>query len=263
MNQRTRGEAFDPAVLKDGFRATIPPNAQVSEHPKTPRPLVDRILREMEIPECGLLSWFDAEFTGKDLMNAVGDPLRMLGGFYPLRSGLDYAPFPKKVTDLMAREYFRVLTWVGKDVVEDSDVAFTIILAHELAHVEQFLYEPALHYAGNLILGYLRRLSEPERRKFGYFASPVEWDAEARARDVAASIHGEQIVQDYMETKDIKAFIQSQPVQTLPAVLEVVQRWLRDHTRGISDMTSALREPHPLLEHLRRVQWDKLGLPSP
>lgn len=263
MNQKTRGEDFDEAALKDRFHAPIPPNAPVPEHPKTPKKLVDRILREMEIPECGLLSWFDAEFTGKNLMEAVGDPLQMRGGFYPLSSGLDDSPFPDKVNTRMASEFFRVLAWVGRDVVEDREVPFTIVIAHELAHVEQYLYRPLIHYAGNLILAYLRRLPEAERAKYGYFDSPVEWDAESRARQIAVSIHGEQIVRDYMKSKEIRGFIEPQPVQSLVEVLEAVRKWFRDHVHEISDMTRTLRVPDPLLEHVRRVDWNKLGTPSP
>ncbi len=260
--QRTRGQPFDLGVLDFPDRS-IPPNRIVPEHPRTPKGPARRVFTEMEIPECGLLTWCDAELTGTELYHAIGDPLQMRGGFYPLRSGLDECPFPQKVKDVMGNELFRILVWLGRDVVEDKVVALTIVLAHELAHVEQFLYQPQIHYAGNFILAYLRRLPDAERQRYTYFDSPVEWDAEARARQVASVLHGEGLVHNYMGDKRIIAFTKPQPVQSLPEVVAVVTRWLQEHVAGISAALRRAREPDPLIELANRVNWGYFGLASP
>ncbi len=260
-----RGEAgaldYDKSVL--GFPSfPIPPNTKVYEHAGTPTDLVDRIMTLMQIPECGLLLWFDAERTGTELMAALGDPLKMGGGFHPL-AGIPMAPFPDKVKDRMEQGRFRLLVWIGRDVVEGQPVAFTITLAHELRHVEQFLHCPQIHYAGRVAMAYLRRLPDEERNSLNYFASPVEWDAEARAREVAVTLHGEAAVRNYFEDKGIKGFVEPQNVQTPAQLVEALKTWLEQRWMGIVETVRRRPEPDEFRELVRSVEWDRFGLPDP
>jgi hypothetical protein len=252
---------YDRSVL--GFPSfEIPPNKKVNEHTGTPTDLVDKILTVMRIPECALLLWFDAETTGAELMAAVGDSLSMAGGFHPL-AGICMSPFPDKVKNRMEQGRFRLLIWIGRNVVEGSRVAFTVVLAHELRHVEQFLHNPQIHYAGRVALGYLRRLSKEERERHNYFDSPVEHDAEARARQVAVAIHGEAAVRGYYEDKGIREFVEPRKVHALAELVEALKSWLRQRWTGIVGTVHSHPEPDEFRELVGSVEWGRMGLPDP
>ncbi len=244
----------------------IPYNRIEFEHPDTPRALAAKIFGVMQIAECGLLTWFDARQSGRELEGAPQPPI--LAAFHPL-SGIGRSMFPERVEQVMGRDWFRMLVWVGKNVIDATDaVHFTVTLAHELRHVEQFVFDRQIHYGGTVIMAILSRLPKAEWVRHSRFDSPVEWDAEARAREVSVWLHGESAVHDYFEKKakehhGFEPFVNTQPVPALPEVKQAVSDFLRPRINVVSEIAKRPKEAWEFRELARMVDWGALGLPDP
>lgn len=226
------------------------------------------ILERMRIPDVGLLLWFDSEYSGRDLAAERGDPeSSFLGGFHP--SGGVAIDFPKKVADLMADRLFRMLAWVGRDVIDRKDeLLLTIVLAHELRHVEQFVFGRQLHYGGTVAIGFLSRLQQHEKPEADRYDSPIELDAELRAREVAVTLHGEASVHECYRRKatqhpGFSLFVDPQPVPDLRQLVPQLGEWLRPKLPRIREMALRPEEFSAFKERVESVDWDRLGLPHP
>lgn len=248
------------------FSAAIPPTRFEYEHPKVRRALVEQIRTCMNLPERGLLVWFDTQETGSERMKGAAFYFEMLAGFHPLEGISVASEFPDRVRDRMAQDMFRALVWVGRDVIDSDDcVRFTIVLGHELRHVEQYLFNAQLHYANVVILNYLYRLSAHIKTRYTRYESPVEFDAEIRARAIASLVCGEDGTREFYVAKGegFEPFITAIEIPGLRELEERVSKWLQTHSKDIGKVAKRPDEVTRMRDYVQDLEWSAFGLESP
>jgi hypothetical protein len=229
----------------------------------------------MDIPECGLLTWFDGEFAGDDARTGAEAPPAVGGVFFtanshiPLGRSIGNRPFHEKIENALSPSppaRFRLVVWIGKQVTDayaDDPVSFTHVLAHELRHVEQFLHNPQLHYTGNLAYQYLAQVSRDSEAPIPWCTVPQEWDAELRAREIVGLLYAHTEVSEHYKKADLLDLIAKPARPTLRGVTQQLQNFFRMHQAAITLM---LRCPEVYGEVGRIaefVDWHDLGVPSP
>lgn len=135
----------------------------------------------------------------------------------------------------MQENHFQMLVWVGRDVIERQPLFFASTLARELRHVEQFVREQQLHYAGVMALGYIvRRALSRGEGEYNAFDSPTEWDAEVLARAVVGGLYGEPAASNYYRERVARnrffaAFVDPKPVYPLPEIVASLRTWVNSN----------------------------------
>ena len=218
------------------------------ENPRVRRGLVEEILRRMGITESGGPGiWLDG-FLGRDAIAGT----RNHALFLPPEIGT-----PPELLKVRARFAQRVPTiWVSKDDVEGPELPLTIVVAHELRHFEQYHFDPNLYHAGGVAREYIQWAGGIRP-----LDNPVEWDAEAGARDVVVQQYVEDAVSAYYATADYRELVSPVPAPTLPETAARLREWLRNHMDGIRRMLisneGVVRGPQ---ETFGYVDWEKFGM---
>ena len=218
-------------------------------------PHVARVLESMQIPDCGLLVWLDGERRG-DLL-ARRNPFTLHGLFWPVERGNPM--IPEKVRYRVTADTNYVV-WIAHEDATGPLVGLTVILAHELRHLEQRLFDSSLYYAGSLILPYLFwRMQNGNLRSV--LEDPFEDDAQARAREIAESIHGDEVTRAHYRSARWYRFLNRRPVPPLGEVAVEIRTFLE---REREDIRNLLRDLGPSGTEARslceRVDWPAFGL---
>lgn len=218
-------------------------------------PHVARVLESMQIPDCGLLVWLDAERRA-DLL-ARTNPFPLHGLFWPVERGNPM--IPEKVRNRVTADT-KYVVWIANEDAAGPLVGLTVILAHELRHLEQHLFDSNLYYAGSLILPYLfwRMLNGNLR---SVLEDPLEDDAQARAREIAELIHGDEMTRAHYRSARWYRFLNRRPVPPLGEVAVEIRTFLERERKDIrhllQDMGPSGTEARGLCE---RVDWPAFGL---
>jgi hypothetical protein len=234
-------------------------NTIESEASPALEPHVARVLETMRIPDCGLLVWLDAE-TGADLLAGRGNPFKLHGLFWPVERGNPL--IPEKVRHRVTADKNEYVVWTAKEEATGPRVGLTVILAHELRHLEHRLFDANLYYAGSLILPYLlwRMLNGNLR---SVLEDPFEDDAHARAREIAELIHGDEETRAHYRGVRWYRFLNRRPVPPLGELALQIRTFLE---REREDIRKLLRDVGPSGTEARglfeRVDWRAFGLPE-
>jgi hypothetical protein len=218
-------------------------------------PHVARVLESMQIPDCGLLVWLDAERRADRL--ARRNPFQLHGLFWPVERGNPV--IPEKVRHRVTADT-KYVVWIANEDATGPVVGLTVILAHELRHLEQRLFDVNLYYAGSLILPYLFwRMQNGTLRSV--LEDPFEDDAQARAREIAEVIHGDEVTRAHYRSARWYRFLNRRPVPPLDVVAVQIRTFLE---REREDIRNLLRDLGPSGTEARglgeRVDWPAFGL---
>jgi hypothetical protein len=229
----------------------------------------------MRIPECGLLLWVDGEFAGNDALPGQ-EPPNFVGGLFftatgrvPLDKSLGERPFQDKLLHALVAGsplLFCLGVWIGRQVIDSytaKPVRLTHVIAHELRHVEQFLHNPQLHFAGNVAYQYLSIVGEEMGVPICTHAVPQEWDAELRAREVVGLMHDANQARAFYASAGAHDLIEVPPVRRLEQAVDDLRDFLTLHRDRI-ELLLQRPELYPQLGHLvQYVDWSALGAPDP
>ena len=230
-------------------------NTIVAEASPALEPHVARILEAMRIPDSGLLVWLDAA-RGADLL-ARRNPFTLHGVFWPVERGNPM--IPERVRHRMTADT-KYVVWIANEDATGPLVGLTVIVAHELRHLEQRLFDSNLYYAGSLILPYLFwRMQNGNLRSV--LEDPFEDDAQARAREIAEVLHGDEVTRAHYRSARWYRFLNPRPVPTLAEIAAQIRTFLeREH----EDIRHLLRDRGPSGTEARslheRVDWPAFGL---
>jgi hypothetical protein len=218
-------------------------------------PHVARVLESMQIPDCGLLVWLDAE-RRVDLL-ARRNPFQLHGLIWPVERG--HPVIPEKVRRRVTVDTNYVV-WIANEDATGPLVGLTVILAHELRHLEQRLFDANLYYAGSLILPYLFwRMQNGNLRSV--LEDPFEDDAQARAREIAEVIHGDEVTRAHYRSARWYRFLNRRATPPLGEVAVQIRTFLE---REREDIRNLLRDVGPSGTEARglceRVDWPAFGL---
>lgn len=218
-------------------------------------PHVARVLESMQIPDCGLLVWLDAAREA-DLL-ARRNPFQLHGLFWPVERG--HPMIPQRVRNRVTAGT-KFVVWIANEDATGPLVGVTVILSHELRHLEQRLFDSNLYYAGSLILPYLFwRMQKGNLRSV--LEDPFEDDAQARAREIAEVIHGDEVTRAHYRSARWYRFLNRRQVPPLAEIAAQIRTFLE---REREDIRNLLRDLGPSGTEARslheRVDWPSFGL---